>query len=152
MPSEQTAALFLSVRQQDGWSVADVAGELDMAAAPQLRDCLNQLFTSPGEPTQVIVDLSGVTFCDASGLGVLVGARLRAREEGALLRLVCPAGPVWRILRLTELHRTFPVYRTVPDALTDDSPPPPAPVSFGPWRSRAQQHRTDRQHLPHAVA
>jgi len=33
------------------------------------------------------------------------------------IRLVCPDGPTLRLLRLTGLHRVFPVHATLTDAL-----------------------------------
>ena len=53
---------------------------------------------TPGRPgphaNRIVVDLSQVTFCDASGLAVLIGARRRAWLLGGSLRLAAPAPPV----------------------------------------------------------
>ena len=49
-----------------------VTGEIDVATAPQLRECLHHVIAQ-GEAT-VVLDLLGVTFLDSTALGVLVGA------------------------------------------------------------------------------
>ena len=68
--------LTLSVRSQNGYAIAALSGDLDIACAPALRE---QLLAVLGpHASRIVVDLSGVTFCDASGLAVLIGARRRA--------------------------------------------------------------------------
>jgi anti-anti-sigma factor len=76
----------------DGSAVALVAGELDVATAPELARAL------AGIDGDVTVDLSGATFADPSGLRVL----LAARAGGCRLRVVRRGGgPVARLLTLT---------------------------------------------------
>jgi anti-sigma B factor antagonist len=65
---------------------------------------------------QVVVDLRGVEFMDSTGLGVLVGALKRLREQEGDLALVCTEGPVLKILTLTGLDRVFPIHRDVAEA------------------------------------
>ena len=80
---------FSLVVEQDGrGSVVRISGELDMATAPQLRECLMSL-----EGTTVTLDFTGVTFMDSGGIAVLACAMKRARERSAelLVRGVRPA-------------------------------------------------------------
>src|SRR4051794_25658657 len=61
---------FSVVVEQDGrGSVVRIIGELDMATAPQLRECLTHL-----EGTSVTLDFAGVTFMDSGGIAVLACA------------------------------------------------------------------------------
>jgi anti-sigma B factor antagonist len=122
MATGKTAPLFLSTRRVDGWSVMDVAGEIDLATGAQLRACLEEIISGHRRPAHVIVDLSNVAFCDASGLSVLVAAHQQAQRQGGQLHLVCPEGQVLRVLRITELTRLLPVHRTLSDALADGGP------------------------------
>jgi anti-anti-sigma factor len=54
------------------------------------------------------VDLSGVTFCDASGLGALARLARYARAAGRQLRLTSARPSVMKIIRITGLDRVFP--------------------------------------------
>ena len=53
-------------------------GEIDVATSPLLRSELASVLAQG--PDEVTLDLSGVSFVDSSGLGVLVGALKRLRE------------------------------------------------------------------------
>ena len=73
--------------EQDGQGpVVWVSGELDLATAPLLRDCLQDL-----DGQRVTVDFSGLTFMDSSGLHVLMRRHSEAGAEPLVLRGVQPA-------------------------------------------------------------
>jgi anti-anti-sigma factor len=55
----------------------------------------------------VVVDLSAVELCDGNGLGVLVGARTRARAQGVSLIMAAPSAALVRAARLTRLYRVL---------------------------------------------
>jgi anti-sigma B factor antagonist len=57
------------------------------------------------------VDLAGLTFCDASGLGVLARLARHARQAGRQLRLTSARPSVVKIIRITGLDRAFPELR-----------------------------------------
>jgi len=80
--------LALSVRDQDGYTITAISGDLDIARVPAVRE---QLLGILGPHlSRIVVDLAGVTFCDASGLAVLIGASRRAWLLGGVLRLAAP--------------------------------------------------------------
>lgn len=58
-------------------------------------------------PTAVLLDLRETVEVDASGLGILVFAQRRAREAGAVVRLLHASEPVRRLLILTKLDHLF---------------------------------------------
>jgi len=66
--------------------------------------------------SRLVADLSGVTFCDASGLAVLVGVARRAGLLGGVLRLAAPAPLMSTVLRLTGLDSRLEIFATVPEA------------------------------------
>src|SRR6476659_6969698 len=104
----------LVVRQEDngGVPVLTFAGELDLTTVPQARDALVQVASlHPGET--VVVDLDGVSFLDAVGLGVLVGGLRRVRGTDGDLVLVCTTPRLLDVLNLTRLDRVFEIYSTV---------------------------------------
>ena len=103
--------LTLSVRSQNGYTIAAIRGDLDIASVPALRERLLALLQP--HASRIVADLSGVTFCDASGLAVLIGVSRRARLLGGVLRLAAPSPPVITVLRLTGLDRQFEIFATV---------------------------------------
>ena len=109
------ASPALSVRRKDGYTIVTIGGEIDIARTPVLREELLGLLR-PGA-SRLIVDLSGVTFCDASGLAVLVGVARRAGLLGGSLRLAAPAPLISTVLRLTGLDSRFEIFATVPEAI-----------------------------------
>jgi len=104
-------ALFCRVRAEAGVTVAELAGELDLASAPALREQLLGLLRRGS--SRLVLDLSRVSFCDASGLAVLVGTGRRARLLGGFQRLAAVSPHVARVLNLTGLRRHLPVFATV---------------------------------------
>ena len=105
----------LSVRRSDGYAIVTISGEIDIARAPALREQLIGLLR-PG-PSRLVVDLSRVTFCDASGLAVLVGVARRVGLLGGVLRLAAPTPLVSTVLRLTGLDSRFEIFASVPEAI-----------------------------------
>lgn len=90
-------ALDLGLERHDGTMVVSVAGEVDMATAPELREWLAQT------GGHVIVDLRAVSFLDSSGIGALVEASSRLVEAGGDLRLRKPQPIVRQVLEVTGL-------------------------------------------------
>jgi anti-anti-sigma factor len=99
--------LDISARTEDGVTIAEVAGELDMASAPALREQLLSLLR-PGS-SRLFIELSKVSLGDASALAVLVGVSRQARLLGGFLRLVAVSPQAEQVLLITGLHRHLPV-------------------------------------------
>ena len=91
--------------------VIAVSGEIDVATAPQLRECLHRVIAQ-GEST-IVLDLLGVTFLDSTALGVLVGALKRCREDGGDLHIVVADPRIMKIFEITGLTNVF----TIADSL-----------------------------------
>lgn len=81
----------------DGTRVG-VSGELDVASATQLRDALESV-----EPAQrVLLDLSGVSFIDSTGLHLLLQISTLSRRDGDRLRIIT-SPEVDRVIALSDL-------------------------------------------------
>jgi anti-sigma B factor antagonist len=103
----EPAQLELSCRTAaNGYQIVSVAGELDIATAEQVYSYLSEVID--GRTAPVTVDLSGLTFCDASGLGVLARAARYARQKGRQLALASARPSLLKIMRITGLDRAFP--------------------------------------------
>lgn len=107
--------LQVSTRLQDNRTVVAAAGEIDLYTAPTLQAQLTDVIRDG--PAQVVIDLSGVEFCDSTGMNVLLVALKRVRERDGSLVLAGPQSPVRRILEITGLDTVFAVYPTVDEAV-----------------------------------
>ena len=106
----EPAQLELSCRtDEDGYQVVTVTGELDIATAEQAYTYISGVIDDRTAP--VSVDMGGVTFCDASGLGVLARTARHARQAGRQLRLTSARPSLLKIMRITGLDRAFPELR-----------------------------------------
>ncbi|GAA2764165.1 hypothetical protein GCM10010103_32060 [Streptomyces paradoxus] len=80
-------------------SLITLSGEIDLATAPLVRAALAECLNDGMGITDV--DLTGVTFCDASGLNVFLTASGLATEAGTILRLHHPPPIMARIIEIT---------------------------------------------------
>ena len=103
--------LAFSAPAAGGITIAGLSGELDIACAPALREQLLGLL-SPGS-SRLVIDLSKVSHCDASGLAVLIGTGRRARLLGGFLRLAAVSPQVDQGLHITGLRPHLGVFATV---------------------------------------
>ena len=88
----ENAACF-NVNGTDGEVIVSVAGEIDSLSAPEFEIVVQGVATTEA---RLVIDLSGVTFMDSSGLSVLAGAinargldnRIHVRGASDLVRQV----------------------------------------------------------------
>jgi len=81
-------------------------GEIDIATAPAIRRFLMAAIS--GGNVHLVVDMSGVTFIGAAGIGVLVAAAKRARQGGGSLSLLAPSPQVLLLLDVFHLDAILP--------------------------------------------
>jgi anti-sigma B factor antagonist len=103
--------LPLSTRPGRECTVVQVAGDLDMATSPQLRDGLQRLLADGTR--NVVVDMAGVGFMDSSAIGALVVMFRAFRDGGGRLCLAAVQPQVRSILAVTSVDRAIDVYDTV---------------------------------------
>ena len=115
--SKPSVEQAVSSRLQDGHTVVTICGEIDLYTAPRLHRELARLLAE-GMPARVVIDMSGVEFCDSTGLNVLLSFLRRVRERGGELEIASPTCAVRKILRLTGLDSVF----TLVDAPTLGQP------------------------------
>ena len=110
-------------------TVVEVAGELDLHAAPGLRAELARA-TETSAP-RVAVDLTGVTFIDSTGVGVLVGALKRARAAQGELTFCGAGARVKRVFEITGLIGALPLFATRDEAVAALILPPQTDADNG---------------------
>ena len=95
--------------------VVTVRGHLDVDSAMVLSTTLDQVLDRP-QP-RIVVDLSGVEFCDSTGLSAFVLGDRRARSTGGWVRLAAPGEWMLQLLTTVGLTGRIGIYPTVADAL-----------------------------------
>jgi anti-sigma B factor antagonist len=97
----------------DGRVVVWVSGDLDLSTRDSFVDTVREVLAG-GEPTAVIIDLSGVRFLDAVGIGGLLRARSLALTSGVTMEVRGPKGMVETVLRITRADEVLGTAPTVP--------------------------------------
>lgn len=99
--------LKVSTRTQGDHTVMSVTGEIDLYTAPGLQ---SDLMTALGDGNvRLIVDMSGVDFCDSTGMNVLLCAHRHAIDHGGELMLAGPGSTTRKVLQVTGLESVFTV-------------------------------------------
>jgi anti-anti-sigma factor len=111
------ADIGLSILHRPAHTLVRLRGDLDIATAPALRERLLVLLMLRPAMKALILDLSAVDFCDASGLAVLIGTHRRATLLGITLHLAAPRPRVAKLLHLTGLDHSLTIHPTLPNAL-----------------------------------
>ena len=88
-----------------------LTGEIDLANADGYLSLARAMITECKTDPCFTADLSGVTFMDSAGLGMLVGVRKAATDAGMALRLAGTSQCVRRLLEITALDGHFGVNR-----------------------------------------
>jgi anti-anti-sigma factor len=105
--------VHLSVRNGDGYVKVALRGELDIADA---SDVAEALIAAVSREPRVIVDLSELTFIDASGVSALLLAREQARNAGGDLYLCAPQSQALKVLGVLRHVDAFSVHASVAEA------------------------------------
>ncbi|MCK4271446.1 STAS domain-containing protein [bacterium] len=106
----------MSEREQNGVVILEPKGKIMGGPdAGAVRERLHQLIDDGKK--KVVVDLSGVSWMNSSGLGILIGGLTTMRNSGGDLKLANTTEKVQNLLMVTKLISIFESYDTVDDAV-----------------------------------
>lgn len=91
----------------NGCLVVHLAGEIDEYAATRLRPELDKLFLEQ-EMRKVLFDLSGVTFMDSTGIGLMIGRYKQLKSRGIPVFILNPSETADRIFNMARLYEIMP--------------------------------------------
>ena len=89
-------------------------GDVDLEYSPKARQVLLDSVT---QRRDVLVDLSGVSYIDSSGVANLVEAFQLSRQRGTGFALVSVNPAALRVLQLARLDKVFTIHATLEDGL-----------------------------------
>jgi anti-sigma B factor antagonist len=107
--------LKLSERNVNGVIIVDCNGRIVFGEeSALLRDTLKKLIV---ENSQIVLNLSGVSYVDSGGLGTLVALFTTAQNAGGAVKLANLTERVGDLLQVTKLLTVFEVYDSVEKAI-----------------------------------
>jgi anti-sigma B factor antagonist len=114
---EMCVDLSITTDIVDGVQVIRVEGELDVYAAPRLKEALAEGLE---RSTLFVLDLSRVQFIDSTALGVLVASLQQARAASSDFRLVLDDPYLLKIFHITGFDGVFSIFPGVAEAIQSD--------------------------------
>lgn len=107
--------MILTHQQQPNLDIIEISGRFVMADAPEAREKTKNIIE--GGTKNLIVDLSGITFIDTSGLSVLISAyKLMRGNDGRMVLTGIPDN-VRTLLELTRLNEIFELHASTETAI-----------------------------------
>ena len=99
------------------WVVVTLEGEIDITRAEELASLVDA--RCDGRCPNTVIDLTGVSFMDSSGLGWLTRTQEHLRSEHGQMRIVLGESPVAPLFRLTGLFPAFSTHDSLDQAISD---------------------------------
>jgi anti-sigma B factor antagonist len=100
----------------NGWVSIEVEGEVDLATVDELQHAIDAVFVDSDE--HLVVDLTGSSFLDSTGLKALVMSNRKFDEAGRSFAIAVSAGPISRLVDLSGVNTTIRTVDSV-DELVD---------------------------------
>ena len=91
-------------------TIAYVLGEIDHHNAKRAREILDGIIEKQSQVTFGL-DLSGVTFCDSSGLGLVMGRMKKCASVGSTLSVMNPSPAAQKILEIAGMDKILKIER-----------------------------------------
>lgn len=103
-------------RDVNGIEIVKLEGKITIGAGDQqLREVITNM-VNDGK-IKILLDMSGVTTIDSSGIGELVGSYTTVANRGGRLKLLHLPAKLNELLHITQLITVFEVYENEPEAL-----------------------------------
>lgn len=103
-----SSPLTITTRDAATGPVLQITGELDHETAPELRKATDGLTMTAGQ--LLVLDLTGLTFCDSSGISALLSARSWAIQHGGRIALAAVPANTARVLGIVGLDQVFAIH------------------------------------------
>ncbi len=104
----------IKISSKSGVTVAIMSGELRDDDQTELTSALSDAVGRDG--SRIVFDLSGLTYINSGGLGLLVQLTAKANSQGGRVVVAAPSPFVADVLETTRLDRFFDVAADTDDA------------------------------------
>ena len=95
--------------------IMSVYGEIDHRYAIRIRnEADKKIVTYPDN--DFVIDLTGVTFMDSSGIGVIIGRYKLVTSFGSNVKIVSSNETLGKILSMSGIEKIIPIFSTLEEA------------------------------------
>ena len=105
----------VEVRSQNDVTIIDCTGDVDLYSSPPLREVLLEKIRA-GAPS-VLLNMTGVSYMDSSGIATLVEALQLSRQTKTRFGLYGLRSNARSVLELARLYKVFNIFEDEPEAL-----------------------------------
>ena len=102
------------IRDEQGAAVVSLSGDIDLESSPKVRAAL---LDCVGTRPVVLVEMSGISYIDSSGVASLVEAFQLARKSDTRFALAAPSDAARRVLELARLDKVFNIFASLAEGL-----------------------------------
>lgn len=95
--------------------ILDIAGEIDLYNAPEIKDIINKLIEE--QKYNVIINLEKVSYIDSSGIGALISSLSNLKKYQGGLKIINVFASVRKVFELTKLTSFFEIYDSEAEAI-----------------------------------
>ncbi|SEG93487.1 anti-anti-sigma factor [Thermomonospora echinospora] len=113
-PDDETGPLAITADLHGPWVTLALGGTLDWLTASSLDGRITAV-TAQHTPPWLALDLSALTFCDTSGLNILIRAYKGVIAANGRFLLLSPSSRVAQLLEITGLDRHLTITDVLPD-------------------------------------
>ena len=85
-------------------------GELDESSSSYVKNAVDKLFLNNIDVNKVVFDLSGVTFMDSTGIGLLIGRYKKFKQFNVPSYITGATVPTEKVIVLAGLYQIMPKY------------------------------------------
>ncbi len=83
---------------------AYLSGELDHHTAKDMRESIDNAIEL-NMPSLLVLDFSGVTFMDSSGIGLVMGRYRNLQKTGASLHISGASQSIYKVMKLSGIEK-----------------------------------------------
>lgn len=102
--------MTIDLKHEDGTLTARLSGELDHHTAGEMREKIDTAALS-GRCRRLILDFSGISFMDSSGIGLILGRYRLVQTIGGQLTVQGASPRLERMIRLAGLDK-LPIWES----------------------------------------
>lgn len=95
--------------------IVQICGDIDHHFCEKLRTSVDQQIEK-NRSKHLLFLLSGVSFMDSSGIGVLIGRYKRIKQLGGRIAVVGAGARIQEIFQLSALQQLFPMFQQEEEA------------------------------------